>query len=90
MKTFLGRKARGMHRAGGKRYRCPRGKCSRQAFCFLLHRPRSRKSSAPLARGAQTQQQSVEQSSLAGVPALPAFLFSLGSSSTKAMAKAQW
>lgn len=43
-----------------------------------------------LAGAAQTQQQSVEQSSLAGVPALPAFLFSLGSSSTKAMAKAQW
>lgn len=55
-----------------------------------LRRPRSRKASGPLARAAQTQQQSVEQSSLAGVPAFPAFLFSLGSSSTKAMAKAQW
>lgn len=35
-------------------------------------------------------QQRVEQSSLAGGPALPAFLLTLGSRRTKDMARAQW
>lgn len=39
----------------------------------------------------QTQaQHRVEQSSLAGGPALPAFLLTLGSSRMKDMARAQW
>lgn len=43
--------------------------------------------------GLQSQmqaQQRVEQSSLAGGPALPAFLLTLGSRRTKDMARAQW
>lgn len=39
----------------------------------------------------QTQvQQRVEKVSLAGAPAFPAFLLTLGSSRTKDMARAQW
>lgn len=44
-------------------------------------------------QGLQSQiqaQQSVEQSSLAGGPALPAFLLTLGSSRMNDMARAQW
>lgn len=41
-------------------------------------------------RGQIQAQQRVEQSSLAGGPALPAFLLALGSSRTKDMARAQW
>lgn len=41
-------------------------------------------------RGQIQVQQSVEQSSLAGGPAFPAFLLTLGSSRKKDMARAQW
>lgn len=88
VKTFQGRKSPGLAQSRWEKMPMSHRK-TQQAFCFWLHCPRSRKASAPLTRTAQTQQQSVEQSSLAGVPAFPAFLFSLGSSSTKAMAKAQ-
>lgn len=40
--------------------------------------------------GQMQAQQRVEQSSLAGGPALPAFLLTLGSSRVKDMARAQW
>ena len=45
---------------------------------------------AGLWRGQTQVQHSVGQSSLAGGPALPAFLLTLGSSKTKPMARAQW
>ena len=41
-------------------------------------------------QGQMQAQQRVEQSSLAGGPALPAFLLTLGSRRTKDMARAQW
>lgn len=88
VKTFQRRKSQGVHRSGRKRWPCPRGKYSGH-LAVPLHGFRSRRASALLGWARQTQQQSVEQSSLAGVPPVPA-LFSLGSSSTKAIAKAQW